>query len=127
MPWQYQCQRVWQVEDGGKVTKNARKSKNDNNHLFKLTTQSWGKPCQKCSVSLLNDHNNQNNHNNNNNNQNNNNQNNNNHNNMLTKLINDRHLSADDMQQVVAHVVSQVPHEGCLHVGERDLLQKLKI
>ena len=36
----------------------------------------------------------------------------------------DTHLSADDVEQVVAHVVGEVAHQGRLHVRQRDLLQK---
>ena len=36
------------------------------------------------------------------------------------------HLSADNMKKVIAHVVGQVSHKGCLHVSKRDLLQKVK-
>ena len=37
------------------------------------------------------------------------------------------HLSTDNVKKVVPHVVGQVSHQGCLHVGKRNLLQKVKV
>ena len=39
-------------------------------------------------------------------------------------VADDTHLSADDVEKVVAHVVSEVAHQRRLHVRQRDLLQK---